>query len=65
LPGIERAHAADSDRLYGSARCKVCQQIADAEVQRRARVVEASPGDRPFVRMLVSAADQFIVKRGE
>ena len=40
-------------------------QLRDAELARRARIVEASPGDRPFVRTLVRAADQFLVKRGE
>jgi predicted glycogen debranching enzyme len=39
--------------------------LRDAERERRARVVEAAPGDRPFVRMLAGAADQFLVRRGE
>jgi len=39
--------------------------LRDAEEQRRAEIVAASPGDRPFVRLLARAADQFIVQRGK
>jgi predicted glycogen debranching enzyme len=39
--------------------------LRDAERERRARVAEAAPGDRPFVQMLARAADQFLVRRGE
>jgi predicted glycogen debranching enzyme len=39
--------------------------LRDAERERRARTVAAAPGDRPFVRLLARAADQFVVRRNE
>lgn len=36
-----------------------------AELERRRQVVAAAPGNDPFVRALVQAADEFIVKRGD
>ena len=38
--------------------------LRSAEIRRRDEVVRAAPSDDPFVRTLVQAADQFIVRRG-
>jgi predicted glycogen debranching enzyme len=40
-------------------------QLRMAELERRNRVIAAAPSDDVFVRRLVRAADQFIVRRGE
>jgi predicted glycogen debranching enzyme len=40
-------------------------ELQAAEIQRRARVVRASPAGDPFETLLTSAADQFIVARGD
>jgi predicted glycogen debranching enzyme len=39
--------------------------VRQAELQRRERLVSASPVDDPFVHALTSAANQFLVRRGE
>jgi predicted glycogen debranching enzyme len=40
-------------------------ELRAAEVRRRADIVAAAPADDAFVRSLVQAADQFIVRRGD
>lgn len=39
--------------------------LQDRELRRRAGLTKASAGPNPFVAALISAADQFVVKRGE
>ncbi|MEO8658164.1 MAG: amylo-alpha-1,6-glucosidase [Bryobacteraceae bacterium] len=39
--------------------------LREREIQRRAQIAAAAPVDDPLVRALTSAADQFIVKRGD
>ena len=52
VAGTEPRTADSVDRLRGG------------EMRRRERVLAAAPGKDPFVRALVRAADQFIVRRG-
>ena len=40
-------------------------RLRSVETRRRADVMAAAPSDDPFVRSLVQAADQFIVRRGD
>ena len=62
--------------LYRNPRAAVVASVEDrstesveiaraAEIQRRKEVVSAAPLKDPFVRELVEAADQFVVRRGE
>jgi len=44
---------------------KQAAALRAAEIGRRATIAEASPSEHPFVRALVTAADQFIVRRGD
>ena len=39
--------------------------LRSSEIERRRKIVAASPSGRPLVRMLATAADQYIVKRGD
>jgi predicted glycogen debranching enzyme len=41
------------------------EMLRESEIQRRARIAAASPVDDPLVRALTSAADQFVVQRGD
>jgi predicted glycogen debranching enzyme len=40
-------------------------RLREQEIQRRARVVNSAPADDAFARLLTTAADQFIVARGD
>ena len=40
-------------------------QLKDSEIRRRARIARATPVEDPFATLLTSAADQFIVARGD
>jgi predicted glycogen debranching enzyme len=40
-------------------------QLKDVEILRRARIVRATPVEDPFATLLTTAADQFIVARGD
>jgi predicted glycogen debranching enzyme len=54
--------------LIASTESKDVKQAAAlraAEIDRRAKTVKASPSKHPFVRALVTAAEQFIVRRGD
>ena len=48
-----------------SAKRGTAGELRAAEIERRARIVAASPSDDPFVRIAGAAADQFIVRRGD
>ena len=40
-------------------------ELRNREIHRRTEVIAASPSQEPFIKALVAAADQFIVKRGD
>jgi predicted glycogen debranching enzyme len=40
-------------------------QLKDSEIRRRARIARATPVEDPFATLLTTAADQFIVARGD
>jgi len=39
--------------------------LEEREIERRRKIVSAAPADDPFAKLLTSAADQFLVARGE
>lgn len=58
----------DSARIIASTLRHAAEEVAqlrDGEIQRRARIAEAAPTPDAFATMLASAADQFIVSRGD
>ncbi len=61
--GPDRAGAiiASTEPRDASTAAVLCR----AEIERRTRVLAASPCDHPLVRALVAAADQFLVRRGD